>query len=140
MTPLRVVIDTNVYVSRFLRPNSIPGKAVEKAWVSTRTLISVATSRELREVLHRPKFAPYVQVQSVDDFVRKVVQSSESVLIAEAIRACRDPGDDKFIELAVHGRADIVISGDQDLLALHPFRGIDLLTPAQFLALDSKRP
>jgi putative PIN family toxin of toxin-antitoxin system len=50
------------------------------------------------------------------------------------IRACRDPRDDKFLEVAVHGRADLIVTGDTDLLALHPFRGISILTPAEYVA------
>jgi uncharacterized protein len=43
------------------------------------------------------------------------------------------PHDDKFLELAVNGRADLIISGDADLLALNPFRDIPILTPAAFM-------
>ena len=49
------------------------------------------------------------------------------------VQACRDPRDNKFLEVAVNGRADILVSGDKDLLALHPFRGIDIITPADYL-------
>lgn len=49
------------------------------------------------------------------------------------IRACRDPKDDKFLELAVNGSASLIITGDKDLLALDPFRGIGIITPAGFL-------
>ena len=53
--------------------------------------------------------------------------------ISERIAACRDPTDDKFLELAVNGRADLIISGDADLLALNPFRDIAIVTPADFV-------
>jgi putative PIN family toxin of toxin-antitoxin system len=49
------------------------------------------------------------------------------------IRACRDPRDDKFLEVAVHGHADLIVTGDADLLALNPFQGIAILTPAEYL-------
>ena len=55
------------------------------------------------------------------------------VNITEHIAACRDPKDDKFLELAVSGRADLIVSGDQDMLALNPFRGISIVTPAAFV-------
>ena len=54
--------------------------------------------------------------------------------IVLTVRACRDPGDDKFLEVAVNGRADLVIPGDRDLLALDPFIGVSILTPAAYLA------
>ena len=140
MTLRRVVLDTNVCVSRFLRPHSTPGRAVETAWVSTHTLISVPTWWELREVLNRPKFAPYAQPELIDEFLRKVLRISENVLIPTPIRACGDPRDDKFVELAVHGRADFIVSGDQDLLLLNPFQGIAIVTPAEFLAHVTEAP
>ena len=52
--------------------------------------------------------------------------------IIEAVSGCRDPDDDKFLELAVNGRADVIVSGDEDLLALDTFRGIPIITPAAF--------
>jgi predicted nucleic acid-binding protein len=54
-------------------------------------------------------------------------------MITERIVACRDPTDDKFLELAVSGNADLILSGDKDLLTLHPFRGIPIVTPAAFV-------
>jgi len=59
------------------------------------------------------------------------------VPVFTTIRVCRDPRDDKFLELAVDGRADLILTGDSDLLTLHPFRGIAILTPAQYLEPDS---
>jgi predicted nucleic acid-binding protein len=56
--------------------------------------------------------------------------------VTERVAACRDPKDDKFLELAVSGRASCIVSGDKDLLALHPFRGIAILNPAAFLTVD----
>jgi putative PIN family toxin of toxin-antitoxin system len=84
--------------------------------------------------LHRPKFAPYTESESLRAFLRKVFHSAEPISIPSPIRACRDPRDDKFLSLAVHGHADVLITGDDDLLALHPFQGVTILTPADFLA------
>ena len=50
------------------------------------------------------------------------------------VSACRDPKDDKFLELALSGAATHLISGDDDLLALHPFRGVAILSPHDFVA------
>jgi uncharacterized protein len=55
------------------------------------------------------------------------------VAIIRHIQACRDPSDDKFLELALNGSADAILTGDEDLLALHPFHGIAILTPAAWL-------
>jgi predicted nucleic acid-binding protein len=67
------------------------------------------------------------------DWLRDVLDSAELVSISERIAACRDPKDDKFLEVAVSGRADLIVSGDADLLAINPFRGIPIVTPAAFL-------
>ncbi len=129
----RIVIDTNVYVSRALRLASIPGLAVNKAWLETTTLVSTATWTELQLVLNRAKFTPYIRPGTLGPYLEKIRASATFVSIPTHIRACRDPRDDKFLDVAVHGRADVIVTGDADLLALHPFRGIAILTPAQYL-------
>ena len=133
----RIVIDTNVYVSRSLRVGSVPARAVDKAWIESTPLFSRDTWTELRIVLNRPKFARYLRPGSVEIFLRQVWEVSELVHIPTPIRACRDSRDDKFLEVAVHGHADLILTGDEDLLALHPFQGIAIRTPAQYLDLES---
>lgn len=132
MSP-RIVIDTNVYVSRALRLASVPGLAVNKAWLDATTLLSAATWTELQLVLNRAKFAPYIRPRTLGPYLEKIRASATFVSIPTHIRACRDPRDDKFLELAVHGRADAIVAGHADLLALHPFRGIEIFTPAEYL-------
>jgi putative PIN family toxin of toxin-antitoxin system len=129
----RIVIDTNVYVSRALRQGSVPGMAVDKAWLEATTLFSDATWLELQAVLKRAKFARYIQAGTLGPYLVKVREHSSLISIPTPIRACRDPKDDKFLEVAVHGRADVIVTGDTDLLALNPFRGIAILTPAEYL-------
>jgi len=131
----RIVVDTNVYVSRFLRPDSVPGRAVAKVWMEAIPLLSAETWWELRVVLLRPKFQPYIQPHTVSPFLRKVWDISDVIRIPSPIRACRDPRDDKFLEVAVHGSADAIVTGDADLLALDPFRGVAILTPAAYLGV-----
>ena len=63
----------------------------------------------------------------------RTIYAAESVAIAERVIACRDPRDDKFLELAVNGHADLLVTGDRDLLALDPFRNIPVVTPATFV-------
>ena len=62
------------------------------------------------------------------------MRESELVEVTAAVSACRDPKDYKFLELALSGAATHIISGDGDLLALHPFRGITILSPHDFVA------
>jgi len=91
---------------------------------------------QLGDVLQRSKFAPYTRPGLLDPYLNSVRMAAEPVDPSTRIRACRDPRDDKFLEVAVHGRADLIVTGDNDLLDLHPFRGISILTPAAYLELS----
>ena len=129
----RVVLDTNALVSRLLAPNSTPAKAVSLAIVKGCVLASDDTLMELAAVLSRSKFDRYVTIEARKEFLRLFGRIVETVPIVHSVRACRDPRDDKFLELAVNGGASVIVTGDKDLLALDPFRGIQIATPAAFL-------
>ena len=130
----RVVVDNSALVSRLLLPRSVPGRAVRKAVDEAQLLVSEATLDELADVLSRAKFDAYVTIEDRQEFFRLLGRIAELVPTTYTVRACRDPGDDKFLELAVNGSADLIVTGDKDLLALDPFRGIPILTPARYLA------
>ena len=132
----RIVIDTNVYLSRFLRPASVPGRAVERALKRDFILVSTPTVLELRDVLSRRKFARYVDPREAGPFLSRIRSIAEHIEVVSRIEACRHPKDNKFLELAVDGRADLILTGDRDLLTLHPIRGIPIVTPMQYLAED----
>lgn len=133
VSELRIVVDTNVLVSALLFPNSKPGLAVKLALSKGSLLVSAETASELNEVLRRRKFDRFATIEQRLEFVAALVRDSILVEIHERIAACRDPKDDKFLEVAVSGRARLVVSGDMDLLSLSPFRGIHVLSPAEFL-------
>ncbi len=63
------------------------------------------------------------------------IRDAEVVDVTENIAECRDPKDDRFLELAVDGNATCIVSGDSDLLVLNPFRGVRILTPQEFIAV-----
>ena len=128
----RLVVDTNVVLSAILFPGSVPGRALDLAQGSV-VLASQFTLQELKEVAERSRFDRYVEPEKRRRLVAEFVRATLTVEIPFPIRACRDPRDDKFLEVAVHGRADLILTGDTDLLALHPFRGIAILTPAEYL-------
>ena len=130
----RVVIDTNALIGGLLLPASVPAQAVRRAIAEGQLLASDATIMELADVTARPKFDPYVTISERQEFLRLFDRIAERVPIVHLVRACRDPKDDKFLELAVNGEARLIITGDADLLVLHPFRSIDILTPAGYLA------
>jgi len=89
---------------------------------------------ELATVLGRPKFDPYLSITDRQEFIRLFGRIAEMISIVRVVRACRDPRDDKFLEVAVNGRAGLIITGDRDLLELDPFMGIAILSPAAYLA------
>lgn len=129
----RVVFDTNVVISALLLKNSVARQAFDKATRSSKLLISRATVEELNDVLRRKSFERYVTEEERMEFLSAFVMDGVLVEIVERVTACRDPKDDKFLELAVNGNATCLVSGDEDLPALHPFRGIEIMTPRRFL-------
>ncbi len=134
---MRTVIDTGVAVSAVLLPRSVPRRAVDAAVTSGKLLVSEATVAELDEVLRRPKFDRYISAEERLEFLAALVQVAEKVEVTAVITDCRDRDDNKFLELAVSGSASQIVSGDEDLLVLHPYQGIGILTPQAFLAMLS---
>ena len=134
----RIVVDSNALISRLLLPGSTPGRAVRKAVDAGQLLISEATLEELAEVLSRPKFDRYISIRDRQQFIRLLGRVAELVPITYTIRACRDPKDDKILELAVNGNAELIVTGDRDLLVLHPFHGVQILSPAAYLRRSPK--
>lgn len=135
---LRVVFDTSVIVSAVLLPRSIPRRAFDQAQDEEKVLISEGTVDELNTVLRRDRFERYVTAVQRLEFLAELVEKAEWVHVTEVVFECRDPKDNKFLELAVSGRATHLISGDKDLLVLHPFRGIQIVTPQVFLTRNKK--
>ncbi|NKC10820.1 MAG: putative toxin-antitoxin system toxin component, PIN family [Gammaproteobacteria bacterium] len=121
---MRIVVDTNLWVSYLLRPHSPLAFKLDELTRAHRLLYSRATATELATVLTRPKFAPYINYDDAQAFVAAFIEAGEAVTVSTEIHACRDPRDNKFLELAVSANADCIISGDEDLLVLHPFRDI----------------
>jgi len=130
----RIVVDTNCLISSLLLAESVPGRAVFQAVDSGLLLVSEATLFELAAVLAREKFDRYVTVEDRQQFLRVLSRVSEMIHISNPVRECRDPNDDKILEVALNGRAHLIVSGDTDLLKLHPWRGIDILSPQQYLS------
>ena len=134
MTRERVVIDTNVLISGLFSTTSTPALAVEKAVTNAQLIATTETLRELIEKLHSPKFDRYLRRERRDALLERVASLVEIVEVMQSIRASRDPKDDKFLAAAVNGRADVIVTGDRDLLDLSPFRSIAIMTPADYLA------
>ena len=133
---MRFVFDTNVIVSAALLAGSVPRQAFDKALDEGRILISTPVLLELSEVLGREKLNKYLLESERMRFLVALLKETELIEITTSVTACRDDKDNKFLELAVSGNADYIVSGDEDLLVLNPFRGIPILTPRNFLDSD----
>ena len=129
----RVVFDTNVLISGLFSTTSTPARALGQAINNGQLVASAATLRELMTKLLSPKFDRYLPRERRDALLLRLAPLIEIVEVLQLVRASRDPDDDKFLEAAVNGRADVIVSGDQDLLKLNPFRGIAILTPTVYV-------
>jgi putative PIN family toxin of toxin-antitoxin system len=116
-------------------PESKPRQSVDLALQKGQTLLSFAVLAELYEVLSRKHFRRYVSEEDIRRFLAALTRDAQWVDVDVQISACRDPKDDKFLELAISGHANYIVTGDSDLLALDPFRGIRILPPHSFLEL-----
>lgn len=134
---MRSVLDTNVLVNALLVPRSKPRQALDRAFREGKVLLSFATLTELYDVLHRKQFRRYIDEEDARSFIAALARESEWINVNAQIKACRDPKDDKFLEIAVSGRATQLITGDLDLLVLDPFQGVRILSPQEFLDLVS---
>ncbi|MEA5535090.1 putative toxin-antitoxin system toxin component, PIN family [Crocosphaera sp. XPORK-15E] len=131
----RFVLDTNILVSALLIKNSSTFKVIKIIETIGVTLYSEDTLQEINQVLTRKKFDKYLTLEEKQEFILKFIERSELVRITEIITICRDSKDNKFLELAVSGKADFIITGDQDLLILNSFKNIPVITVNEFLKM-----
>lgn len=132
-TDRKLVIDTNLWISRLLIPGGMAARAVDQGLSWGVPLVSEETLMELSDVLSRARFDRYVSREDRQHFLRLLGGIVRMVSVNQRIVACRDPKDDKFLDVALNGEAQMILTGDHDLLELHPFHGIEILSPADFL-------
>lgn len=140
----RVVFDTSTLVSAALRPDSIPYQALHHALRYCDVCASRETLAELKKVMGRAKFRPYLS----DELRREFVAMLESNVRLYAVPdeecfaeypACRDPKDNKFLALAFAAEADAIVSSDEDLLVLDPWGDVRVLKATDFLEAIKER-
>lgn len=135
---VRIVLDTNILISATISEYSVPAKVFNILEHKHTLLKSHASSAELKNVIFRNKFDHLIDVTTRGKFLARFLKKAEQVNSTEKITACRDPKDNMILELAVSGKADFIITGDQDVLELDPFRSIRIVTPAEFLEIVEK--
>ncbi len=131
-----IVFDASALVGAALKVDSVPEQALLPAEDLDVFALSVAVEAEMGEVLGRPKFARAIPRQRRERIME--ILRGTAVWFEPAIRVtdCRDPKDDKYLELALAAGAGIIVSSDEDLIALHPWRGVRILRPADYLAFS----
>jgi uncharacterized protein len=129
---MRAVVDTNVLISACLKADSSSRYAIR--WIEQRGIFlkSQPTETEFHLTLGKPRLAKLLRDLAFVDHLTALVRDATLVPVVGDLRVCRDLDDDKFLELAVLGQADVIVSGDADLLALDPFGGIPIVDPARF--------
>jgi uncharacterized protein len=133
---MRVVLDTGILVSALIRPQGTIGDVLHALRDGRfMAIYSTPMMLEVTEVLSRPKIQEkyHVQPDDITALINLIRLRGELVIPKQAITACRDPKDNKFLETALVGKADAIVTGDDDLLVLNLFEGVDILRPAELL-------
>lgn len=125
-----VVLDASSLVGALLKEGSIPERALLLARVSATTCLSAAVEAEIREVFARPTFGKYLATGRTRHILAVLAAAAKTCEPAEQVTDCRDAKDNKYFELAPVAKAETFITSDDDLLALHSWRGVEIVMPA----------
>lgn len=136
--PLKAVVDTNIFVSALI--GSPTCKEIKDHLLKGRfiLLVSGAMLGELLETVAESKFEKLMKAEDVKELTAFIESRTMSVASAQAVTACRDPKDNFILECAVAGNADVIVTGDKDLLSMKIFEGIEIIPPREFVNRFSK--
>jgi putative PIN family toxin of toxin-antitoxin system len=137
---MRIVLDTNVLISAFLSRMGAPFQIMQLTRTSDMVLVmSRAVFQELERVIHYPYLRAHADYSDnqVERFLRGIEQASFWIPVNQTLAVVEaDESDNRFIELAVSGKAQYIITGDKrHLLPLRRYQGIEIVSPTEFLAL-----
>jgi putative PIN family toxin of toxin-antitoxin system len=134
---LIVVLDASTFISAVLKSDSTPERALFRAVTEpSRLILSQEVEDEYQEVIFRSKFDRFTSNERRQRMLDIITVATEWVDPIETVQECRDPKDDKYLALAITGHADVIVSSDvRHLLSMHPWRGIPILSPVNFLAV-----
>jgi putative PIN family toxin of toxin-antitoxin system len=136
---VRVVFDTNVFVSAFIQPKSPPGRLLARLIQGDKfeLVLSTAILDEVGRALRYPKVRKRIKLDDDDLDLRVAMLGILSTIVSVSSRTVtgvsRDPDDDAILAAAVEGCADYIVTGDQDLLTIGDYQGIRIVTPRAFL-------
>jgi putative PIN family toxin of toxin-antitoxin system len=129
-----IVFDASAVVSAALREDSVPERALLRAEATDLFALSAEVEAEISEVLARPRFARATTAARRTRILDILRAGAVWFVPAERVTDCRDAKDNKYLELALAAGAAAIVSGDADLLVLHPWRRVPILKPAAYLA------
>lgn len=135
-----IVFDASTLVSATFRRDGIPAQAVRHALRADRVAVSEEVMAELLDVLHRPSLARFLDPALRAELLGQLLALGATFASSARVADCRDPKDDKYLELALAAGAGTIVSSDDDLLVLHPWRGVRILRPATYLAAVGQDP
>lgn len=128
---MKVVIDTNIWISFFI------GKKLSKlSKIFLRSDFEFITSdlqvEEIRDVLYRSKFSKYFTTHEIEELLFLFLEITETIDIILTVKDCRDPKDNFILDIAINGSADYIITGDNDLLVMDPYKGVRIISYLEF--------
>lgn len=134
-TQIKVVIDTNLWIS-FLITNKY--LELNEMLLANRIRVLFCTSllEEFLNVVARPKLRRYFSGEDVENLLYSLKECTDYIEVKSKIVMCRDPKDDFLLALAKDGRADYLLTGDVDLLAVKNLGRTKIITYAEFLLLN----
>ncbi len=130
---MNIIIDTNVIISSLCFPSSKPRQAFDLARKIGSLVFSNDTLSELTDVLNRKKFDTYIDINLRVQFINELQSVSKIFNVTEKLEVSRDTKDNIFLELALSADSKYIITGDNDLLVLNPYAGIQIINPSDFL-------
>jgi uncharacterized protein len=135
---LRAVLDANVFVSAYVRPEGPPGQIVERLLrdAAFEVVLSAAIVDEVLEALAYPRVLKAARTKLEPDlWFEDIVVLAEFVTDREIGTVSTDAADDKYLAAAIEGRASFVVSGDPDFLDIQEHAGVRIVKPRAFLGL-----
>lgn len=139
---MRVVLDTNVLISGLISAGGPPSLIVD-LWTEGKVqiVVSAALLTEYFGVFLRPKFTAAGPPRSRQEILERLIGLPNTLVVVPEDRVTciiDDPDDDRFLECAIAGVADCIVSGDEHLLGLGVFRGIPIVSPREFIEMVNR--
>lgn len=130
---MKIVLDTNVLISwvfgRGITINRLVGEVLTTHHLFTCDEILA----ELKEKMVSPRLQKFIEPEKAAALFQRYAAKATKLEVSNSVRVCRDPDDDIILALAIAAEADVIISGDNDLLVLHPYHDVSIVTPSAFV-------